>query len=158
MLRKTFTFLMVMLVAAICPAEPLHSVLAPVLSFSNGTDTNTALSVTGIVMSCTGPLLQVNIDEQVAGADVDIDITIMDGNVPTMTEKTVYSADDVTADTTLYPVFDRTDTAGAALTSDEPGLHYLTDDHIKIVVTDWNATGKVINVTLIWENRKPDGQ
>ena len=145
-------------VAPFVHADPLHSVLAPVLSFANGTDTNTALSVTGIVMNCTGPLLQVNIDEQVAGADVDIDITIMDGNVPTMTEKTVYTANDVTADTTLYPVFDRTDTAGAALTTDDPDFHYLTDDHIKVIVSDWNATGKVINVTLIWENRKPDGQ
>ncbi len=111
--------------------------------------TNKTYAITQDVAGVVGELVQIEIDETVAGADADIDITVL-SDVSTMGAVTIYSADDVTADTVLYPAFDRTDTAGAALTSDDPGTHVLYKDTLRTVISDWNATGKVFKVKFKW--------
>jgi hypothetical protein len=111
--------------------------------------TNAATAVTGTVTAVNGPIVQMHVVLGTA-TNVDVDITVdpADSNED---EFTLYSADDVTADTVLYPVFDRTDSAGAALTSDPPGPYVCTGDAVKCVVSDWAQASKTVRVKIVWE-------
>ena len=116
------------------------------ITLTNGTNTNTTVSVTNSVFGCSGDLAKIIIDETVAGADVDIDITAHSQGITTMDAFTLYSADDVTADTTLWPAFDRTGTDGVALTNDPPEPYTCIFEELRVVISDWNATGKTFTV------------
>ena len=112
--------------------------------------TNASTAVTGTVSDVRGELKQIEIDETIAGMDVDIDVYYVP--VATgMTAVTLYSADDVTADTMLYPAVYRTDSAAASLTNGAPDSVYCSGGALRVIVDDWNATGKVVTVRFVWK-------
>ena len=111
--------------------------------------TNAATAVTGTVSDVKGPVVQVHVILGTA-TDVDVDI-IVDPAYASEGTFTLYSADDVSADTIIYPVFDRTDSAGAALTNDPPQPYICMGDDILCIVSDWAATGTTARVKIVFE-------
>ena len=110
--------------------------------------TNAATAVTGTVSNVNGPVVQMHVILGTA-TDVDVDVTV-DPSYSSEGSFTLYSADDVAADTVVYPVFDRNSSDGTALTNDPPA-QYVCKDPIKCVVSDWAATGTTVRVKIIWK-------
>ena len=111
--------------------------------------TNTATAVTGTISKVNGPIVQVHVILGTA-TNVDVDV-VVDPSYSSEDSLTLYSADDVTADTVLYPVFDRTDATGAALTSDQPAPYVCTGDPINCIISDWAQASKTARVKIVWE-------
>ena len=111
--------------------------------------TNAADSVSGTISSVRGPIVQVHVILGTA-TNVDVDITV-DPAYASEDVFTLYSADDVVADTVLFPVFDRNSSTGAALTSDPPAPYIGMGDPITCAVSDWAQTGKTVRVKIVWE-------
>ena len=112
------------------------------------TGTNTATAVTGTVAGVKGPVLAIHVILGTA-TNVDVDI-IADPIESTEDSITLYSADDVDADVIIRPVFPQHTSAGVAITNNsQPYLS--VDDLIKIIISDWAATAKVVRAKVVWE-------
>jgi len=110
--------------------------------------TNVATAVTGTVSDVSGPVKQIHVILGTA-TNVDVDITV-DPSYASEDGFVLYSADDVDADKVIYPNFDRTDSAGNALTSDPPA-EYICLDPISCVVSDWADTNKTVRIKIVYE-------
>ena len=112
--------------------------------------TNAAVSVTQDVAVVKGELVGVHVVMSTA-TDVDVDVTAV-SPLAAMDAFSIYSADDVTADTRLYPVFDSHGADGVALTNDPPRSYPVLGETVRVVISDWAATGKVVIVKIIWKD------
>ena len=113
--------------------------------------TGTTTAATAVVASFAqvrGPVVQMHVIMGTA-TNVDVDV-VVDPSYASEGNFTLYTADDVDADTIVYPVFDRTDSAGAALTSDPPAPYVCMGDPITVTVSDWAQTGKTVRVKIVW--------
>jgi len=105
-------------------------------TFANVTTNDTVLNSADL--SVVGSVYQIVIDVSAATA-IDIDIT------DTETGTTVYSADAVTSDVTLFPSWELTDSAGAGTTNYiSPFVAGLTVKAGDAAATNQNLTVKVI--------------
>lgn len=100
--------------------------------------TNTAS--TSISDPINGRIVQVRI-EVTASSNMDLDLTTAEGEI-------VYSADDVTADSILYPMHEAATTAGGTngYFTTIPTLGALT-----LTASDEATTNKNVTVTVIYE-------
>ena len=142
-MRHFYSLLALVASAVMAQAGPINT------SYVDITGTTTSsIAVAKSITDISGPILQVHV---VLGTATDVDVDVLvdpaDANEGTFT---LYSADDVTNDTVLFPVFDRNSSAGAALTSDPPGLYYCAGDPITCTVSDWAATGTTVRVKIVW--------
>jgi|3_EtaG_2_1085321.scaffolds.fasta_scaffold99516_2 hypothetical protein len=142
-MRKYLIILAGVLAALVAHAGDYQSRVVPLTGTTTAAD-----SVTGTVAVVNGELIQVHVILGTA-TNIDVDITVEPEDT-TEDSFTLYSEDDVAADTIKYLVFDRHSSAGTALTSDPPGPHVVVDP-VQIVVSDFAQTGKTVNVKLIWK-------
>ena len=139
-MRKLLTLAAVAGMACAALAGPYQP---EVVSFTHTGDTPVTQTITRVA----GKVLQVHVILGTA-TNVDVDITVVPAE-STEGEFTLYSADDVVADTVLYPAFDRHNSAGSALTNDPPEP-YIYLDPIKYIISDWLPTNGTAKIKLVW--------
>ena len=131
-------------VAGMACAAAAGDYKSEIVSFTHAGDT----PVTQTVTKVAGEVLQVHVILGTA-TNVDVDITV-DPTESTEGQFTLYSADDVVADTVLYPVFDRHGSGGSALTSDPPAPYICVGDPIVCIISDWLPTNGTAKIKLVW--------
>jgi hypothetical protein len=142
-MHKLYIFAVTCLMACAAHAQQYETAFVDI----TGT-TTAATGVVGSFLDVSGPVVQMHVILGTA-TNVDVDI-VVDATYSSEDDFTLYTADDVDADKVIYPVFDRTDSAGAALTSDQPAPFICLGDPITCTVSDWAQTGKTVRVKIVW--------
>jgi len=109
--------------------------------------TTGAVAETAVTTQLNGYLEQVEIVGSGDLTNATVTITV-DPYWTEQDEVTLYSSTNVVADTVLRPRFDGTDTAGAALASDDPWRYYLNQDKVKISVVSAASTNMNIRLRV----------
>jgi len=112
--------------------------------------TNASAAVTSRITGVWGELAKIEIDETVAGMDVDIDITAH-SNISTMDAYTLYSADDVQADLVIWPG-QNLQTSGLVALTNGPRPYVCANEELRVVVDDWGDTNLVVTVRFTYRD------
>ena len=124
--------------------------LAGGLNSKKLTCTTTSGNVTNSTTSVRGWIERIEIDFVTALTTSDVDV-VYSPELSTLSDITLYSANDVDADTIVYPRIDTTDTAGSALTTDPPARFAACGGTIKLITSNSDQTNRVINAQIIYE-------
>jgi len=129
-MRKLAAFLSASLLACAVFAAP-HT-----FTFTAATGTNTTASSTTIKPEGYVDEITLELPSGALTGTVSVVAT------PPVGDAVILASNTITATTVVRPRFDGTDTAGAALTNDDPWRYLCINSAVQLTVTDANVTGK----------------